>query len=340
MATVSSFENLQFPTKSELRQFAELFAPLFKASSEEAKRQAVAALSQCPQVPQAVALFIGSQPIGVSAIFLTCSQSISDETLITIARTQGAAHAHAITRRENLSPMVIDALVDVRQAYPVRGVTEAAEQAPTVPEIALVPPVLPAPPFTLPEIVAEPAAPMQAPVANREEALREELKGLVRHLSPPKEDRLGLRTATEMQEALLVRFARTREADHFATTLADSLSASRWLAERIMLDISGLQLATTLVSLNLHETDTALVLTRFYPHLAERIGEATRAEALLHGLDPAECDIRVEAWRRADSYTFGNSQRGFGEDRSPATSQNRGVQQLRPDRDLRTFGRR
>ena len=174
----------------------------------------------------------------------------------------------------------------------------------------------------------------------REEAIRQELKGLVRHLSHPKEDRLGLRTATEMQEALLVRFARTREAEHFATTLADSLSASRWLAERIMLDISGLQLATTLVSLNLSDTDTALVLTRFYPHLAERIGDTTRAEALLQGLDPAECDVRVEAWRRADSYTFGNSQRGSGDDRAPAAAQNRGAQQLRPDRDLRIFGRR
>ena len=340
MATVSSFENLQFPTKSELRQFAELFAPLFKASSDEARRQAVAALSQCPQVPQAVALFIGSQPIGVSAIFLTCSQSISDETLITIARTQGSAHAHAITRRENLSPMVIDALVDVRQAYPIRGAAEAADQPQPVPPPLLTTPVSPTPLFAPPDVAAEPAAPAETPVVNREEAIRQELKGLVRHLSHPKEDRLGLRTATEMQEALLVRFARTREAEHFATTLADSLSASRWLAERIMLDISGLQLATTLVSLNLSDMDTALVLTRFYPHLAERIGDTTRAEALLQGLDPAECDVRVEAWRRADSYTFGNGQRGSGDDRAPAAAQNRGAQQLRPDRDLRIFGRR
>jgi uncharacterized protein (DUF2336 family) len=46
MATVSSFEGLQPPTRSELRQFAELFTPLFTASSDEAKRQAVAAASR------------------------------------------------------------------------------------------------------------------------------------------------------------------------------------------------------------------------------------------------------------------------------------------------------
>ena len=58
MATVTSFQALSFPGKWELRQFAELFQPLFAGSSMEARREAVAALSQCPNVPGAVALFI------------------------------------------------------------------------------------------------------------------------------------------------------------------------------------------------------------------------------------------------------------------------------------------
>lgn len=74
MATVSSFENLSHPTRSELRQFAELFMPLFQASSDEAKRQAVAALSQCENMPAAVALFIGNQPIEIAAPFLAASR--------------------------------------------------------------------------------------------------------------------------------------------------------------------------------------------------------------------------------------------------------------------------
>lgn len=104
MATVTNFENVSHPSKTDLRQFAELFMPLFNASTEEAKREAIAALSQHPSVPSAVAFFIACQPISLAAPFLIASKCLTDETLITIARTQGAAHARAIVRREDLSP--------------------------------------------------------------------------------------------------------------------------------------------------------------------------------------------------------------------------------------------
>lgn len=58
MATVTNFESVSHPSKTDLRQFAELFMPLFNASTEEAKREAIAALSQHPSVPSAVAFFI------------------------------------------------------------------------------------------------------------------------------------------------------------------------------------------------------------------------------------------------------------------------------------------
>ena len=120
MATVTSFESLPHPSRSELRQFAELFGPLFTASSEEARRQAVAALSQCATVPSTVAFFISGQPIAIAAPFLASSPCLDDDTLIAVARTQGAAHIRAIVRRENLSPKVIDALVSLRQDRPDR----------------------------------------------------------------------------------------------------------------------------------------------------------------------------------------------------------------------------
>jgi len=438
MATVTSFESLAFPSKSELRQFAELFAPLFQASSEESKRQAAAALSQCERLPQAVALFIGSQPIGIAAIFLTRSASIDDDTLITIARSQGAAHARAIAQRDNLSPVVIDALVGMRQTVPVAGAADnqvmerpwspaeptvqsradvlatAAAAATAAHVTAAAPDMAPHRDATLAAdmtdsgvtSVAEPvvetiaaAVPkksdggqarraaaahaasradaaefaraaaaavrtawaaskaaaadqaaalastsglsgflaiaeangMSAPFAAsaessppatqraqatptmpspsdtrhmREEALRRDLKLLARHLAPSIHDRLGRRTLTPVQAALLVRFARSREAGHFVTTLSDALSASRWLAERIMLDISGLQLATTLLSLALDDGDTVFVLTRFYPHLGASQGPVSRAQTVLDGLDVEECELRVDAWLRADTYTF------------------------------------
>lgn len=302
MASVSSFENLRFPAKSELRQFAELFEPLFKASSEEAKRQAVAALSQCPHVPEALALFIGSQPISIAAPFLTCSQALTDQALITIARTQGGAHAAAITRRENLSPMVVDALVGVRRELSRPATTPAPLQP------------------------AAQAADETSAIRAREEQLRQQLRDLARRADPPASDRLGLRSLNETQEALLVRFARSRDADHFSVALADALSASRWLAERIMLDISGQQLATTMISLGLNDEDSAFVLTHFYPHLTELAGRRTRAQILLSTLDPSECDARVEAWRRADSYTFRNGETA----RENGTAEAAVVRTLRP----------
>ena len=103
---------------------------------------------------------------------------------------------------------------------------------------------------------------------------------------------------------LLARFARTREATHFATALADALSASRWLAERIMLDLSGQQLATTLTSLGMGFLDAVFVLEKLYPHLGEVQHNVSRAFLILDALDPEECHARVEAWRRADSYTY------------------------------------
>ncbi|SIP94800.1 Uncharacterized conserved protein, DUF2336 family [Rhizobium sp. RU35A] len=294
MATVTSFEELERPTKSELRQFAELFTPLFQASGDEARRQAVAALSRSLHIPPAVAFFIASQPVSVAAPFLIGSACLTDEMLITIARTQGADHARAIVRRENLSPKVIDALVGLRHAR--RTAPGEPAQDASANRLAGAEPTL-----SVPAKLAD--GPEEARLA-REEALRQQIKGLAAHLNRAPGDRLGLRSLTEVQEALLVRFARERDADSFATTLADTLSASRWLAERILLDVSGHQLATTLKGLAMGETEALFVLERFYTHLKDVIGDTTRGQILWDSLEEDECGRRLEAWRRADRYTY------------------------------------
>lgn len=281
MATVTSFEGLERPSRSELRQFAELFEPLFANSREEARRQAVAALSQSANVPAAVAFFIASQPITISAPFIATSKCLDDQTLITIARTQGAAHVRAIVRRENLSPTVIDALVGLRHT------TDDSQSTGEKPKPSEAPRSL-----------------LDAAPSGDDEALRERLRTMAAHVVRPESDRLGLRTLTAMQEALLVRFARNREADLFAATLADALSASRWLAERIMLDISGRQLATTLKAMGMPRNEALLILERLYRHLDELDGEVPQSEGLWDGLDADECGRRVEAWGRADRYTY------------------------------------
>ncbi|RWX76041.1 DUF2336 domain-containing protein [Neorhizobium lilium] len=284
MATVTSFESLPHPTRSELRQFAELFSPLFTASSDEARRQAVAALSQSQTVPPAVAFFIASQPIAISAPFLIASPCLSNEALIAIARTQGVDHAHAIARRDSLSPIVLDALVGLRYARPAQP-AEARTPAQDDTTRAL-------------EEAREAERLLQ------EEKLRGRIKILAGHVERAENDRLGLRTVSSIHTALLVRFARAREAGLFAGVLADALSASRWLAERIMLDVSGRQLATTLKGVFMEQPDALFILERFYSHLSTVEESETSAETLWHTLDTDECGRRVEAWRRADRYTY------------------------------------
>nr|WP_083229718.1 DUF2336 domain-containing protein [Agrobacterium sp. RAC06] len=311
MATVTSFQALSFPGKSELRQFAELFQPLFAGSSAEARREAVAALSQSPNLPLSVAAFIASQPISVAATFLASSPALSDDMLIMIARTQGADHARAIVKRERLSPTVIDALVSLRHALPPRPEkVKADEQTPEMQPLQAA--KMPASSFDtvmadlemrdLPgaasDAVAEPAA------ESREEALRQTIKRMAAQQRPPRSDRLGRRQATLVQTALLVRFARTHDGGFFATTLADMLTSSRWLAERILLDISGRQLATTLAGVAMEDREAIFILEHIYPHLARRENGASRAESLLFGIDPDQAEARIDSWIRADRYTF------------------------------------
>ncbi|UDF30323.1 UNVERIFIED_ORG: hypothetical protein LHK14_03035 [Roseateles sp. XES5] len=272
MATVSSFESLRFPSKSDLRQFGELFEPLYAASSEEARRQAVAALSRCPQVPDETALFIARQPIAIAAIFLMGARTIADVTLMRILRSTGPDHARAIGRREDLSPAIIEALVGTHQDHASRRTGEDRE-----------------------------AALREAARLEREEQIRDELRALVRAATPAVETPVRLDPASETHQALFVRFARAGEVGMLSVTLADALASSQWLSERILLDVSGRQLAETLLALALPAEDNLFMLAKIYPHLAEG-----GAETLLASLDPAEATQRVESWQRADRYTSGD----------------------------------
>lgn len=326
MATVTSFEDLKHPTKSELRQFAELFSPLYTASTEEARRQAVAALSQNDNIPPSVAFFIASQPIAIAAPFIAASPCLSDDALIAIARMQGADHARAIVRRQDLSTKVIDALVSLRHA-------RAPSETKRVEASRLALSAEPSPHSN----VQQPVAPLQSAASDtdmaaaRDEALRQTIKQLAHMQQRPADDRLGLRSATDVQEALLVRFARARDAESFATCLADTLTSSRWLAERIMMDLSGHQMGTTLKALGMGQEEAFFILERLYSHLKETVGNEARSEILWSSLDADECTRRLEAWCRADRYTYADT------NPLPARSQDEAA---RTDDRLRRMARR
>jgi uncharacterized protein (DUF2336 family) len=282
MATVTGFEGLRHPRRSDLKQFAELFEPLFAASSDEARRQAAAALSQCPHVPQSVALLIGNAPISIAAIFLTRSTSVDDATLLQIIRAQGPAHATAIARRENLSVNVVDALVERRQTAsgPVKplDVPAAAD-------------------MRLSEAVA---SDMTTAKLRREEKLRGDIKALARATKQEPPAGPALEPLRPLHEALLVRFARSGEANLFAASLAAALSTSLELGERILLDVSGQHLAIALTALGMQREDSLFVLGSLYPDLAARLGGTTRSEALLSSLTPETSHARLQAWLRTD----------------------------------------
>jgi uncharacterized protein (DUF2336 family) len=308
MATVTSFEALSTPTRIELKQFAELFRPLYEQSSHEARRQSVAALSRLETLPQAVCFFVGSQPINIAAIFLSQSPAIADATLIDIARSQGEPHARAIATRTNLSPIVVDALAALHDGHSYRRAVKTADEGSETPVADTLPDT--APGIAAPELAAEAPAPRAVQSTPelarlaREEALRNELRQLVAAKAPEEaRPAVMLRAADETSQALLVRFARARQMPLFARVLTDAMDASADLSERILLDVSGLQLASTLIALGLRPADTRQILTAIYPHLAQIVEGRNRAFQLVRSLDPADCVARVIAWRRADIYT-------------------------------------
>jgi uncharacterized protein (DUF2336 family) len=284
MATVSTFESMSQPGRHELKQFSELFEPIFKASGMEARRNAIAALSRCQTLPDQIAWFIATQPIAMAAIFVTTSPALSDTMLIELARTQGPAYARAVAARDNLSVKVVDALVSMHTALEKHLSEDAI--VPRDAEAAL---------------FGE-----QGFVMTREEQVRQQLKSLVQR------DTIARAAETpdnldDMSINLLVRFARLREARNFSHALADALGSSRWLSERIMLDISGQQLGTALMALGAEPADGQFMLSQLYPHLGEAIDGKSRSQVLWEGLDPERCDERMLAWLRADDEAEGRT---------------------------------
>ena len=262
MATVSSFGALDNPADGELRRFAELFPPVYEASSIEARRQAVAALSAFDNIPQSICHFIGSQEIAIAAPFLARSPAFTDDTLIGLIETMGEEHIRAIIHRNDLSQRVVQALIGTHQ----------------------------------PEHTVEPSGNFDVESGNRDdnEALRRTLKAMATKAGSDEDDRLGLPTITELQSALLVRFARRGEAPLFLETLARALGGDRILAKRVLNDTAGHRLAITLVALGMNNDDTIYVLPRIFADMSAAGGKAAD---LVASLKPAQCIEDLLGWQ-------------------------------------------
>lgn len=280
MATVSSFESLRRPTRHDLKQFSELFVPLFDAAEPETKRTAAAALSRCETVPKAVVRQIADQPIGISAPFLANAAMLSDDDIAGIVAAKGAEHARSLARRQGLSARSVAVLAGtgdptVLRSLKLRGLV--ADEA----------------------AADRPADETEASRRAREENLRQTLKAMVSALRAPSRSSgapVRVPRISAGSEARLERFALAGEPTYFATALADALATRFELVERIMLDVRGLDLADALLAIGVGPRIARAALESFYPHLGPLNGRPSAADAILAERDPAAAAARLALW--------------------------------------------
>ncbi|HET7412324.1 MAG TPA: DUF2336 domain-containing protein [Pararhizobium sp.] len=281
MAAITGFEELTRPTRRDLKQFAELFAPLFSQASPAARRTAVAALSRCPAMPAEIVEMIVCEEMDVCAPFLANSPALADEQITRIIAGSGPTHARALARRRALSPRIVAALAETGDAAVLRSLKVRR--------------LLPAN-FDRDDFEA-------APATDGSEGLREQLRALVRGsiaTAPAPERRPFLKAASPAVAARLRRFAEEQEPVYFTTALADALGSSFQLAERIMLDVYGGQLAETLTALGIGEEVSRVALEAFFPHLRRQMSDGPLSQLLLSECNPEEASERVTLWLRAD----------------------------------------
>lgn len=323
MAAVSSFESLRRPCREDYIRFSALFPTLFENASSEARRTAAAALSRLEHVPDDIVELIVNQPVETAAPFISHYENLSEATLARAIGRHGAGHARAAARRTNISHVGLQALwglkdESVDRALKLRGLTLDSVFAAEIdiPELdALENMGKSRPPLSrLDELNGTDAASEGLRDVLRQMALPEGQSGPaaspVHHMADlrdawhnfgPDSVRAGLGQKAHLDR--MARFAANGHAEWFATALADAMGSGVALAERIMLDLSGRQLATAMLALGAHRDVIVTALQTYFPHLANMIDGRSRALAEIEALDKEACIERLDAWRRADAYT-------------------------------------
>src|ERR1700744_2158854 len=103
-------DNLSRP---ELAQAHEILRLMAKDAHELARRALAITLKASPVMPRDVALKLARDLESIAMPVLNFSPAFTEDDLIEIARTGGAARQEAIARRFNLSEAVASTLVDV-----------------------------------------------------------------------------------------------------------------------------------------------------------------------------------------------------------------------------------
>lgn len=329
MAAISALECLDHPTRQDLARFSRLFIPLYRTASQETRRTASATLSRLSRVPEDVAEMLINEPIAIAAPFIAHYPLLNENVLTRAVMRHGAPHARAAARRSDLSPQAIaklqqlkdpsvDGLLVLRGLIPDPAAT--SDPGPVSTPAATTRPTVEAPPLDpserlraqLKAMVAAsptPKSPLNRPTSTRKplasDALTPNTAPAVARPATDSATAAARRRVGDVRLAQLARHATTDQESWFATALADAMGASYALAERIMMDLSGRQLATALIGLGAPESTIKSALESFFPHLAKPSARHTLATDLIEELDRESCTARLQAWQRADSYTNG-----------------------------------
>lgn len=330
MAAISALECLDHPTRQDLARFSRLFIPLYRTASQETRRTASATLSRLSRVPDDVVEMLINEPIAIAAPFIAHYPLLNENVLTRAVMRHGAPHARAAARRSDLSPQAIaklqklndpsvDGLLVLRGLIP--DPASAPVQRPVSAPAATSPrPTVDAPPLDpserlraqLKAMVAAsptPKSPLNRPTSMRKPLASDALAPMAAQAvaRPPADSATAAarRRVGDVRLAQLARHAATDQESWFATALADAMGASYALAERIMMDLSGRQLATALIGLGAPQSTIKSALESFFPHLAKPSARHTLATDLIEELDRDSCAARLQAWQRADSYTNG-----------------------------------
>ncbi len=281
LAAITGFEALKHPTSQDLQQFSNLFAGLFELTREDTRRTAVAALSRIRHLPADVAMMVADQPIRISAPFLALSPCLGDQLLLLTLARNGMAHARAISRREELSPAIVAALSSMDDAAVSRSLR--LRHTPKDKPAGLLPS-------------------QEATRRYNEDVLRNRIEDLaLRRVSAANQSADAKPETGRPDIRQLIRAAESSQPTRFAQLLSRALGAQRSLADRIMLDLSGRQLAMALFALEMHDDDINRVLVAVFPHLGQTIDGVPEAELLIRGTDRRTSIERVMAWVRANA---------------------------------------
>ncbi|MBL8578990.1 MAG: hypothetical protein JNK47_17360 [Mesorhizobium sp.] len=282
-AAVSAFCSLPRPSRREIAQLEDLALSLFDQVSVESKRYVAAALSECTYPPAALVRHLSEESVDIAAPLLIRSSALGDIDLLALISRHGLGHAHAISRRRNLNP-VIARLVSVLERKVVR------------------PPELAAEPHSMQQVIAGPTEVTEkisadpAPGQAAEDARR-----YLRSVMRPATSAISLATP-----AGAAMYARLREAalkGHAATfqaTLAEALSTDATSVRQVGEDPSYAWLLDALRLLDISDEKAFLVTAAIYPALFGNLQSIRLFLLRYAAISRAEAKDRIEKWRSGD----------------------------------------